>query len=388
MARTNYNDWNFMGDSLEASKNTKKKPLSLNGLSFLFLSSFVALILFGAVSVYSSAIGNTETIFYSQLIYLSAGIIVFVCACLIPMKVLKKLSPLLILTTLGLNIYLIVTNPLFVQSESSVLVIFIVTIMYFSSFFSNRENSVEGIRDLIAPIVVGVIFTAILSVTSDYIFVSLYILLLVAILGMYTLSFASSLMLFMFVMIPAICIVFSDASHIEDFLNYIVPGLSEDKLDAQIQLRRQCISSGSIIGKGLAMGCFKTSGISDISSSNILCNICEETGLVGAGLMYLAYILFCLSSFLISSEVKDKNLFNSNVVNAFALVIMFKIIINTATVLGYFPGNTITLPFVSYGVQIVPEMFICGCIYRTCIRETTNPKTVPVRIEETSGEIE
>lgn len=382
MARTGSNDWHFMGDSLDdVSDEYRRKTINTSALSFLFISSVVVLVLIGAVSVYSASINFSDRTFIRQLVYIGVGAAVFTLVAVLPLFLWKSLSFILVVLELGYNIFCIVQNPLFVQNEVSSMLIFVVTLLYYSSFFAKRENTIKGMKDVFLPVVVAILFTAILAITSDFFTVVLYIGCAVVSFGLCTVNFTAALMLLLFVSVPAVCLVFSDPVRIEKLLSYIVPGFDKKGISQAVQIRRQCISSGSITGKGLAMGHFKVSAIEEISAKNILCNICEETGLIGACGLFVTYFIFALISWIGSSVTRESGFFKPNIINCMSFLVIFQALINFATVLGFLPENSITLPLISYGPQTAVVLFECGFIYRCLIKERE-------KVENTSKDLE
>lgn len=387
MARSGSNDWHFMGDSLDdISDGYRRKTINTSALSFLFISSVVVLVLIGAVSVYSASINFTDGTFTRQLVYIGVGAAVFALVAVLPLFLLRALSLALVVLDLGYNIFCIVNNPLFVQNEVSATLIFVVTLLYYSVFSAKRENTVKSFKDVFLPVVIAILFTAILSISSDFFTVALYIVCAVVSFGLCTVNFTAALMLLLFVSVPAVCLVFSDPNRIETLLNYVVPGFDKNGLSSAVQLRRQCISSGSITGKGLAMGHFKVSAIGDISAKNILCNICEETGLLGACGLFAAYCLFAICSWIGSYVTREDGFLKSNIINCMSMLVVFQALLNVATVLGFIPENNVSLPLISAGPQVSVVLFECGCIYRCLLKEREKAQSASTDLETVEEE--
>ena len=53
---------------------------------------------------------------------------------------------------------------------------------------------------------------------------------------------------------------------------------------------------------------------------------------------------------------------------------MWQMLANILWLLGLIPGDGVSMPFFSYGMEIIPTMFACGLIYKSskCKATTTN----------------
>lgn len=107
------------------------------------------------------------------------------------------------------------------------------------------------------------------------------------------------------------------------------------------------IGSGGVFGVGLGNGKQKLGFVPEAQNDMIFSIICEELGLVGAGILILLFGILIWRLMVVASHTKD--LFGCLVVSGIMAHIMIQVILNIAVVTNTIPNTGITLPFVSYG---------------------------------------
>ncbi len=107
------------------------------------------------------------------------------------------------------------------------------------------------------------------------------------------------------------------------------------------------IGSGGIFGKGLGSSLQKLGFVPEAQNDMIFSIICEETGLVGASLVILLFVLLVWRLMVISTHAPDLSgaLIAAGIMGHMAI----QVILNIAVVTNTIPNTGITLPFVSYG---------------------------------------
>ena len=75
--------------------------------------------------------------------------------------------------------------------------------------------------------------------------------------------------------------------------------------------------------------------------------VCEELGLVGAGVVMLLFAALILRGFWIALHARDR--FGTLLVVGFTTLIAVQVFLNIAVVSGVLPTTGISLPFFSYG---------------------------------------
>lgn len=107
------------------------------------------------------------------------------------------------------------------------------------------------------------------------------------------------------------------------------------------------IGSGGLFGVGIGNGKQKLGFVPEAQNDMIFSIICEELGLVGAGILILLFAILIWRLMVIASHTKD--LYGSLIVTGIMAHLMIQVILNIAVVTNTIPNTGITLPFVSYG---------------------------------------
>ena len=107
------------------------------------------------------------------------------------------------------------------------------------------------------------------------------------------------------------------------------------------------IASGGIFGSGLGESMQKLGFIPESHNDMIFSIICEELGLVGAGILILMYILLLWR--ILNTAMYAPDLFTSLVCTGIMIHIAAQVVINIAVVTNSIPSTGIPLPFISYG---------------------------------------
>lgn len=116
---------------------------------------------------------------------------------------------------------------------------------------------------------------------------------------------------------------------------------------AQIVHGLYAIASGGVFGAGLGESMQKLGFLPEPYNDMIFSVICEELGIVGAGLVILMFILLCWRIYLIAMRAPD--LFSSLICVGVLVHIALQALINIAVVTNTIPSTGIPLPLISYG---------------------------------------
>jgi cell division protein FtsW len=119
-------------------------------------------------------------------------------------------------------------------------------------------------------------------------------------------------------------------------------GAGFQTIQAQIGL-----GSGGFLGEGLGQGVQKIHYLPEAHTDMIFAVIGEELGLLGTGLVILAYAAFAWAGLTVALRCRDP--FGKRLAAGLTTLICGQALINLAAVLGLAPLTGITLPFVSYG---------------------------------------
>ncbi len=107
------------------------------------------------------------------------------------------------------------------------------------------------------------------------------------------------------------------------------------------------IASGGVFGAGLGESMQKLGFLPEPYNDMIFSVICEELGLVGAGIVILMFILLCWRIYLVAMRAPD--LFSALICVGVLFHIASQALINIAVVTNTIPSTGIPLPLISYG---------------------------------------
>ena len=107
------------------------------------------------------------------------------------------------------------------------------------------------------------------------------------------------------------------------------------------------IASGGIFGTGLGESMQKLAYIPEAQNDMIFAIICEELGLVGAGIVIIMFIILLWR--VLNTAMTSPDLFSSLICSGVMIHIAAQVVINIAVVTNSMPATGIPLPFISYG---------------------------------------
>ena len=107
------------------------------------------------------------------------------------------------------------------------------------------------------------------------------------------------------------------------------------------------IGSGGLFGRGLGNSVQKLGFLPEAQNDMIFSIICEELGLVGAGIIIFLFFLLIWRFFVIATKAPD--LLGAQIASGAMAHMMIQVILNIAVVTNSIPNTGITLPFISYG---------------------------------------
>lgn len=107
------------------------------------------------------------------------------------------------------------------------------------------------------------------------------------------------------------------------------------------------IGSGGLFGRGLGNSVQKLGFLPEAQNDMIFSIICEELGLVGAGILIGVFLILIWRFFVIAAKAED--LTGALIATGAMAHMMIQIILNIAVVTNSIPNTGITLTFISYG---------------------------------------
>lgn len=107
------------------------------------------------------------------------------------------------------------------------------------------------------------------------------------------------------------------------------------------------IGSGGLLGTGLGKSRQKFLYLPEEHNDFIFAIVCEELGLIGAGLILILFAALIIRGYWIAINARDR--FGSLLVVGCTSLLAMQVFLNVAVVTGLVPATGISLPFFSYG---------------------------------------
>lgn len=107
------------------------------------------------------------------------------------------------------------------------------------------------------------------------------------------------------------------------------------------------IGSGGLFGVGFGRGRQKLGFLPEAENDFVFSVVCEELGLVGAGLILLLFAMLVLRGYWIALHARDR--YGSLMVVGIITLLAVQVFLNISVVTNFMPTTGISLPFFSYG---------------------------------------
>jgi cell division protein FtsW len=337
--------------------------------SFTFLCVVVALVGFGLVSMYSASYNEalglglpSSYFFVRQLVFAVFGFACFVMIQFIPLPLIRKLVPYILLVSVVLMLLTIFTPlgvtrlgarrwieigplPSFQPSE----LLKISTVLFLALHFSKHATPRLGIADILLPAVIVLGSALLIIAQKDYSTMLVFLGVGFAIFMVAGLSL-SWLVLFLFAIGgPAIVFLLIEPYRVRRLVSFLFPQIDPTGLNWQVNNSLQAIASGGFWGKGLGKGTFKLGSLPEVQSDFIFANIVEEMGIPGVLMVFLLFFLFAFLGFRTFHTQWHTDRFASYVAFGVSCLVVWQAMVNVAVVTGLLPPTGITLPFFSQG---------------------------------------
>ena len=134
-----------------------------------------------------------------------------------------------------------------------------------------------------------------------------------------------------------------------EFWQHWESACSSDAQGAGYQLSQSLITigSGGLTGVGLGRSRQKFLFLPEEHNDFIFAIVCEELGLIGAGLILLLFMALILRSYWIALHARDR--FGTLLAVGITSLLALQTFLNVGVVTGLLPTTGISLPFFSYG---------------------------------------
>jgi cell division protein FtsW len=335
------------------------------GFDVPFLLVVIALVLFGMLMVYSASAdysfqvyGSPAYIFMRQLRWLGLGTIVMIFLAWMDYHYWKKLAlPLMAVAIFALIAVLIVQDTrlgsvrsLFRGSIQPSELAKFGTVIYLSVWLHNRREFLKNIYLAMIPlsVIMGVV-GGLIALQPD-----LSAVITIGLLG--TLMFflaGGSLKHFLFMMAVGILVgVFVLKSGLfptgPDRMNSFLAGL-KDPLQYSEHVRRslEAFMRGGWVGVGIGKSQTKLNGLPFPHTDSVFAVVGEETGVVGAGMLVILYLVFMWRGWTISHKAPDG--LGMLLCGGLTFWLALEALINMLVMVGLLPFAGNALPFISSG---------------------------------------
>jgi len=360
-----------------------------------FLFALVALlVVFGllflsCLSSYTSLqrYGTTNYYLFHQLFLAAIAIILGFISYKIPLHILKKWAPLLVILNLGalfLVFFPVIGTKIWGASRWITIgghsfqpseFLKITSILYLSAWIASKlsevnasgwkQNAQKNYHNIIYILIPFLIFLGIISVglilQKDATTLGVITITLLVVYFSSKTPWWHTVLIIILGLTALFVLIKFEPYRVDRFLTFLHP--EEDPLGRGFQLRQSLISlgSGGIIGKGLGMSTQKFGFLPQAMSDAVFAIIGEELGIIGCAAIVVLFCLFLWFGIKIAQKSNDK--FSKLAAIGISFWIALQAFINMASAIGIFPFVGIPLPFISYGgSHLITELIGIGLL--------------------------
>lgn len=342
--------------------------------TMLFLVFFGLIVLYSASTVSSNRLyDNPIYLFLRQSIFCGAGILISILVSFIPYKLYSKFAKYIFLVCLtfvvvtafagrisrGASRWLTLRGLIFQPSELMKLAM----IIYLSKVITEIKGDFENKENFLRVMMIAYIPTFIVTLSNLSTGIILFI---IATSMIFVVSKKKLIFLFIITMIVVAYVfaypmakILSSAGLLKAYQVGRIFAWKEPENYPDIAYQTlqgiYAIGSGRISGRGYLQSIQK-SIIPEAQNDMIFTILCEELGIVGAGLFMVLYLILIYRIFYISMKQKSMSLMLLTF--GIGVHIALQTILNIGVVTNILPNTGVTLPFVSYGGSSLIVMFI------------------------------
>lgn len=342
---------------------TRQLRVVRQGLDFVLLGVAVALTLFGLLMVYSAGPKfasylekPADYFLIRQMMWAGVGVVTVVLMTLINYHIFQKLTILM----MGFSVVALITVMILGEdtlgSVRSILggsvrpseLAKLVTIIYVAVWLNAK-------RDVLNDVSLGLIpLGVILGVTAMLIFLQpdLSAAMTVLIMGGLLFFLAGGAWRQIAIVIAIAVLIGWVAVNIyptgRERVEAYLLGL-QNPLDASYHVRRslEAIINGGLFGVGIGHSSTKFTGLPVAHTDSIFAIVAEEVGLLGSGLLLLAYLTILWRGMTIAKNAPD--FLGRLLAGGISIWILLEALINMAVMVNLMPHAGNALPFISYG---------------------------------------
>ena len=355
-----------MGESTFVNQvNARPRTMSQagHGMDWILVSVVAGLLLFGLLMVYSAgpkfALANNSPADYfvkRQLMWAAVGVVATIILSRINYHLYQRLAVLMIIatifaliasaalgnTTLGANRSLL--NGSIRPSELAK----VVTIIYVAVWLTAKRDVLNDITVGLMPLIVILGLNAGLIMIQPDFSAAITVVILGGIL--FFMAGGAWRQIALTILITVLfgwVVVNVYPTGMRRITEYIA-GL-HNPLDASYHVQRslEAVINGKLFGVGIGHSSTKFTGLPVAPTDSIFAVIAEETGLIGAGMVILAYMILLWRGLRIAQQAPD--FLGMLLASGMSIWIAIEALLNMAVMVNLMPQAGNALPFISYG---------------------------------------
>jgi len=347
----------------------------------IFLTIIVTLVIIGCLFIYSASsvyalevFGNAHYFAKRQLIGLAVGFFGFLIARIVPLSIIRKLSPLFLIGTLlltaltlfpqvahqvhGSNRWLHLGGITFQPSE-----LLKISLPLFLAYFleKNRTKGNLSVKNYAPLLIILILITIVLLKQPDFGLTITLLLTTLLMLFIVQFSLKQAVIILGCLGISGLFLIVTRPYRLQRLLVFLNPWHDPQGAGFQIIQSLIAIGSGHWLGMGVSHSKQKFFYLPMQHTDFIFSIIAEETGFVGCLFLIILYIFFLYFGIRIAQNLKNQ--FATYAMLGFVLLISLQAIINMAVATNLVPTKGLGLPFISYGnTALVCNFVIIGII--------------------------
>jgi len=365
-------------------------------LNYQFLIISTLLIVLGilflaALSAITSmqTFGNTNYYLFRQLTSALIGLVLSAIIFIIPLNVLKKITPVFLIIVILLSVAVFIpflgnsfwgaTRWISIGGKTMQPSEFlkIASILYVSALISNRfsvqskrgltpylKKGYENFIKVFLPfLILLAVIVAILYLQRNLSTIGIIGATLIIVYFISGTPLWHTLLTFTFLLSTAITLIVTEPYRLQRVLTFLRP--EADPLGTGLQVKQSLIAigSGGIFGKGLGLSIQKFNFLPQAMSDSVFAILGEETGIIGTSILVILFLLFLYFGLKIAKSTTDK--FAKLTAAGITIWITFQAFLNISANVGLFPLGGIPLPFFSYGgSHLIVEIIGVGLLLK------------------------